>query len=96
VRALFIHGGGDNAYRYDSERIDWEQTSAELSHQLINLAARGTVIAHSVGAAAVLKKLSASDEYNVRDLFRLAPPYIIPVDDALLYKAKMPNANLQG
>ena len=113
------------------ERIEWPSTLAELSEQLSKLPHDATVVAHSLGGTAMLKILSGSGNYPVRNLFLLAPPYkaedshwgsddftfsnkfgacldprlnvtiyhsrddrIIPVDDALLYKQKLPKAQV--
>jgi uncharacterized protein len=86
------------------ERIEWASTSAELSKQFANLAPSATVVAHSVGGAAALKILSDSNSFPVANLFLLAPPYkaadshwgnTIPVDEALLYKQKLPSARVR-
>lgn len=113
------------------ERIEWPPAYAELSELLTNLPHDATVVAHSVGGAAVLKILSGSSNFPIRNLFLLAPPYkaedshwgnddftfsntfaecldpnlnitiyhskddgTIPVDDALLYKRKLPTAQV--
>src|SRR5438270_3929004 len=99
MTVLFVHGGGNEAFRFDFaivkrlraelgpnsplqyprvvglERIEWSSTFAELSEQLRKLAADATVVAHSVGGAAMLKILSSSGNFPIRNVFLLAPPY---------------------
>jgi predicted alpha/beta hydrolase family esterase len=96
---LFVHGGADNAYRFDLEiiqrlqrslgdefslgypriagleRIEWQPTFSELSQQFAKLTDDATVIAHSIGGAAVLKLLLSPGIRPIRNLFLLAAPY---------------------
>lgn len=96
---LVVHGGGDEAYRYDKqiadrlqkalgsetpiafpligglEALDWPTVAAELGDVLRELPAGAIVVAHSVGASAVLKLLSEGLDPKLAHLFLLAPPY---------------------
>ena len=96
---LFVHGGGDEAYRYDQkivdrlqkalgpeipiafpfigglETLDWPAVAAELGSALRDLPAGAMVVAHSIGASAVLKLLSEGIDPNLAHLFLLAAPY---------------------
>jgi uncharacterized protein len=154
-RALFVHGGGDDAFHFDLElearlqnalgdeveieyprfvgleRIEWQPAFDALSACFAGLEPDSIVVAHSIGGAASLKVLSGARKFPIRNLFLLAAPYkaedshwgnddftfssdfpkqldsalgisiyhskdddIIPVDDALLYEAKMPTARV--
>jgi len=96
---MFVHGGGDEAYKYDKqivdrlqaalgsempiafpfikglETLDWPAASAELGDALRTLPAGAIVVAHSVGASAVLKLLAGGIDPRLAHLFLLAPPY---------------------
>lgn len=96
---LFVHGGADEAYRYDREiadrlqqslgtepvvrfpciegleQLDWAAVEQQLGTALRELPAGSVVVAHSIGAAAVLKLLSAGLDPKLAHLFLLAPPY---------------------
>lgn len=96
---LFVHGGGDDAYRWDKdmadrlqealgpdlplsvplvqglETLDWPSVASQLGAALGALPAGAVVIAHSVGAAAILKLLVEGIDPRLAHLFLLAPPY---------------------
>ena len=96
---LFVHGGGDEAYRHDQkivdrlqkalgsempvafpfvaglETLDWPAVAAELGNVLRQLPGGAIVVAHSIGASAVLKILSAGIDPDLARLFLLAAPY---------------------
>ncbi len=96
---LFVHGGGDDAYRCDKEIVDrlqsdlgpdkpidvpliaglevldWPAVASQLGTALEALPRGAIVVAHSLGAAAVLKLLSAGADPKLSQLFLLAPPY---------------------
>jgi pimeloyl-ACP methyl ester carboxylesterase len=96
---LFVHGGGDDAYRYDKkiadrlqgllgasqplnspfieglETLDWPAVEDELGGELRALSPGAIVIAHSIGAAAVLKLLVGGLDPRLKHLFLLATPY---------------------
>jgi len=96
---LFVHGGADEAYRYDKqivdrlqtalgpeipiafplirglEALDWPAVATELGDALRALPRGAIVVAHSVGAAAVLKLLSEGQDPKLAHLFLLAAPY---------------------
>lgn len=57
------------------EQIEWTPTVRDLSERFANLARATTVVAHSLGGAAVLKTLSTLDIPLIKNLFLLAPPY---------------------
>jgi pimeloyl-ACP methyl ester carboxylesterase len=57
------------------ETLDWPKVDAQLGNALDQLPAGAVVVAHSVGAAAVLKLLSAGRDPRLKHLFLLAPPY---------------------
>lgn len=77
--ADFVRGvAGDVAYpRIDGlERIDWSSARKELAAALAGLEDGGRVVAHSLGAAAVLKLLSEGAETpRIAALFLIATPY---------------------
>jgi hypothetical protein len=96
---LFVHGGGDDAYRWDRkladrlqealgttpqlevpkfdglEELDWAATKRDLGEALRALPDGAIVVAHSVGASAILKLLAEGLDPKLRHLFLLAPPY---------------------
>lgn len=96
---LFVHGGGDDAYRWDKdiadrlqeslgpdlplsvplieglETLDWPSVASQVSAALGALPVGAIVIAHSVGAAAMLKLLVEGVDPKLAHLFLLAPPY---------------------
>ena len=96
---LFVHGGGDDAYRWDKkiadrlqavlgssrplacphleglEALDWRAVAHELGDALSALPPDAVVVAHSVGAAAVLKLLTTGLDPHLNHLFLLAAPY---------------------
>ena len=57
------------------EALDWSATERDLGGALRALSSGAIVVAHSVGAAAVLKLLSDGLHPKLRHLFLLAPPY---------------------
>ena len=99
MRMVFIHGGGDGAFVFDSdvvsrlhdalgdapaieyphldglERIEWQPAHAQLTEFLSGNGAPTIVVAHSIGAAAVLKLLARGEFPHVVSAFLLAPPY---------------------
>jgi predicted alpha/beta hydrolase family esterase len=62
----FIHG---------LEALDWPAVAAELGDALRELPRGAIVVAHSVGASAVLKLLSEGIDPKLAHLFLLAVPY---------------------
>jgi len=96
---LFVHGGGDDAYRHDKdivdrlqpllgagmridfprivglEGLDWDAVAHDLGNTLRDLPQGSVVIAHSVGASAVVKLLVEGARPRLAHLFLLAPPY---------------------
>ena len=57
------------------EALDWSRTKAELGKLLSALPPQSIVVAHSIGAAAILKLLSEGVDPRLKHLFLLAPPY---------------------
>lgn len=57
------------------ETLDWSSVGSQLGAALDSLPAGAIVIAHSVGAAAVLKLLAEGLDPRLAHLFLLAPPY---------------------
>jgi uncharacterized protein len=57
------------------EALDWSSVSSQLGAALSALAPGAIVVAHSVGAAAVLKLLVDGLDPKLAHLFLLAPPY---------------------
>ncbi|MEQ1770642.1 MAG: alpha/beta fold hydrolase [Devosia sp.] len=57
------------------EALDWPATARELGKVLGALPPSALVVAHSIGAAAVLKLLSEGTDASLKHLFLLAPPY---------------------
>lgn len=57
------------------EALDWTATARELGAALDDLPAGAIVVAHSVGASAMLKLLSSGTDPKLAHLFLLAPPY---------------------
>lgn len=58
------------------EAIDWPAIANELGDILRALPPGAIVVAHSAGAAAVLKLLSEGADPGLAHLFLLAPPYV--------------------
>lgn len=71
--------GGFNELQYPRvaglERLEWEATFVELSEYFIRLDEPVSVIAHSVGGAAMLKWMLCSTCPTPKHLFLLAAPY---------------------
>ena len=57
------------------ETLDWRAVAGELGDALGALPPDAIVVAHSVGAAAMLKLLSSGVDPQLKHLFLLAPPY---------------------
>ena len=57
------------------ETLDWPAVAVELGDNLRALSPGAIVVAHSVGASAVLKLLSSGIDPKLAHLFLLAPPY---------------------
>jgi len=57
------------------EALDWPAVQAQLGEALDGMPAGAVVIAHSVGASAMLKLLCERRDPKLRQLLLLAPPY---------------------
>jgi predicted alpha/beta hydrolase family esterase len=57
------------------EQIEWQQAHSQLTESLCSSPQRTAVVAHSIGAAAVLKLLVNRECNHVANAFLLAPPY---------------------
>jgi serine hydrolase len=57
------------------EKLEWSAVENDLGDALRKLPAGSIVVAHSVGASAVLKLLVESADPKLAHLFLLAPPY---------------------
>lgn len=57
------------------ESLDWPATAAQLGAALDAVPAGAVIVAHSVGASAVLKLLSEGRDPRLAHLVLLAPPY---------------------
>jgi predicted alpha/beta hydrolase family esterase len=65
-----------DAPKFDGlEALDWPVVKRTLGKALSELPAGAIVVAHSVGAAAVITLLSEGVDPKLRRLFLLAPPY---------------------
>lgn len=57
------------------ERIDWPATRAELKQVFSRSQEPQVVVAHSIGATAILKLLTTGEPLSISKAFLLAPPY---------------------
>ena len=71
--------GGGHRLRFPHmkglEDLDWSATAKALRAQVEDLPPHSIVVAHSVGAAAMIKLLSEGTQPSLRHLFLLAAPY---------------------
>ena len=57
------------------ETLEWTRTQRELRAAVKDLSGRSVIVAHSVGASAMLKLLVEGADISLKHLFLLAPPY---------------------
>jgi hypothetical protein len=57
------------------DALNWKSAKRELGTAMKDLSDRAVIVAHSVGAAAILKLLVEGADIHLRHLFLLAPPY---------------------
>jgi pimeloyl-ACP methyl ester carboxylesterase len=57
------------------EALDWPAVKRDVGKALLELPGGAIVVAHSVGASAVLKLMAEGLDPKLRHLFLLAPPY---------------------